>query len=231
MKLYSCCHTFRAAIPPGAKHKLSGCCNPRRTVREYPDPVDACRMADVNGIGDLDKTDPVIALDEKHSLGLVGINLFQPGEQVLPRNQLPVDAESRRALSVPRDLQNHRVLRSHMRRRGLRRRSQLPLRSYGHDHHENNQQDQQNIDHRRDIDFRMHLPQAGLVHGHRAHSLPGRGLPHTASAAYCPAMILGVMMPMWSTFAALAMSITPAMAEKFTSSSPLTNMTRSARLE
>jgi hypothetical protein len=115
-------------------------------------------MADVDGLGDLAETEPIVALNIQNSFGAIGIDGGKPSGEIVPGDILPVDPERGLSSGFVQDFENNCIW---IWRHGSLKRGPGQLRRFAfgngrNDHHEYDEEDEQDVDHGRDVDLRVH---------------------------------------------------------------------------
>ena len=139
--------------------------------RHEADVVHVGGLSDIDYVGDIGKVHIVVAPDKHDALGAIGINIRQLAQQIAVVHVGVVDFVRRGLARAINNLNNDGtvVLRWLLLRvlRRLRHQSIQTLGGYRNDNHENDQQDQKNIDHGRDVDLahRSAAAASGKCHG------------------------------------------------------------------
>src|SRR6202034_2978185 len=124
---------------------------------DQTDLVHAGGVGNINHIGDIGKRDGVITLHEHDLFRALLVDIGETTLQVVPSRVFGIDLDARRLARTPVDqLHDDGTVGVHIfgsvRRRRLRNQRIQSFRSHRRDHHEDDQQHQQYVNERRDVD-------------------------------------------------------------------------------
>src|SRR5579883_1348066 len=193
------------------------------------DLVDAGAVGDINRLGYPNIIKVGMSFYEYHALGAGFENIFQLALQCVPIGFLLVDLNLRIGADRDHDGALIRLVSLLSRRRGLRNQGLQTFRRQGGDHHEDDDQHQQYVDHRRHVDVALDTLGAADCHSHKNAPLKNSDYCFF-SAGLASACACSVSKPNWSTPAACKFCTTSSTTEYLARWSDFTKTMWSVRL-